>query len=85
MTKNRYVGGGFRGSKYLIHIFCMSYLYKTLYFEFEQNPLINKSDITNFPSRVGERGAEASNGIVYNIYVFLIIRKAYILNLNKIL
>ena len=62
----------------------MSYHYKSLYFEFEQNPSINKSDIIIFPFQVGERGAEASNKIVYNIFVCLIITKAYILNLNKI-
>ena len=62
----------------------MSYHYKGLYFEFEQNPLINKSDIIIFPFQVGERGAEASNEIVYNISVCLIITKAFIMNWNKI-
>ena len=56
-------------------IFFISYHYKSLYFEFEKNPLIDKSDITIFLFRVGERGPEASNEIVYNIFYFLSLQK----------
>ena len=40
-------------------------------FKYEQNPMINKSDITIFTFRVGERGAEAPGGIISNILYFL--------------
>ena len=56
----------------------MSYHFKSLYFEFEQNSLINKSDIKNFPFRVGERGAEASRGAETNFSVFLMVLRFYI-------
>ena len=56
-------------------IFFISYHYKSLYFEFEKNPLIDKSDITIFLFRVGERGPEASDGIIYNIFYVLLLGK----------
>ena len=43
--------------------------------------MINELDITVFPFRVGKRGPEASNGIVFNS---LIIIKPFISNMNKI-
>ena len=55
--------------------FFMSYYQKSLYFEFEQNPLII---ITNFPFRVWEREAEASIGAKTNFSVFLMVLRFYI-------